>query len=212
MLNEFLQHRNEFRLLYLGKLTKREGWKNIREHDAIQLFGAKALGNMYGLSENDQRELESVALIHDWKKRLDKNPDDFTVEEKEKAQVALEKIHPNEKLMTATGPDFLEKVLYTEVSMLEFLQFYLDDITKGNQIVSFDERIDEVSARRQDLNNDAELTKRLGGKKYWDLEREIGHEVEKLIFIRLTERGIDLKSPKEIPDLIRCRVEEQING
>lgn len=209
MLKEFLEYKNEFRLLYNSKLTKREGWKNVREHDVIQLFGARVLGNLLGLSDDQQKSLESVALVHDAGKRFNKFPEDFSSDEKEKFKSSYEKVNPDEKLMTATGPDFLEKVLYTEVSMLEFLQFYLDDITRGSEIVSFDERINEVSARRHDLNNDQELTKRLGGRRYWELEREIGHAVEEVIYKRLLEKGIALKSPKDIPDLINCKIKEQ---
>lgn len=208
MLKEFLSHRDEFRLLYSGKLTKREGWKNVREHDVVQLFGAKVLGNLWGLPDDEQQIFESVAIIHDWDKRLSKFPDEFTSEEKEKARIILEKINPDKNLMAATGPDFFEKVLYTEVSMLEFLQCYLDDITKGNEIVSIDERIDDVQARSGGLYDSELWTKRLGGRKFWDLVREMEHEVEKIIFKRLVENGVEINSPEDIPNLIRTKVAE----
>lgn len=207
-----MRYRDEFRLLYGGKLFKREGWKSVKEHQVTQLLAAKILGGMLGLSEGDQKKLEKVALVHDWTKRLDKRPEDFSSDDIKKIELFLEKAGPDEDLMAATGPEFLEKTLYCAPSFLEFLQFYLDDITKGSEIVCFDDRIDEVSARRQDLNEDQILTQRLAGRRYWDLEREIGHEVEKVIFSLLTKKGISLTSPKEIPSLISSKMKEQMNG
>ncbi len=219
-MKELYSHWDEMRLLFRGgKLWKKDKWRNADEHQITQLFGAKILGELMGLSEDERIKFEKVALVHDWRKRLDKweknkesNPNEFTQEDIERAEVILRRVNPDEKLMAATGPDFLEKVLYGEVSVVELLQFYLDDITKGNEIVRFDERIDEVSKRKGNLNDSVELTERLGGRKYWNVEREVGHEVEKMIFNRLIERGIEIDSPEEIPALIRSRMGERQNG
>lgn len=211
MFKELLDYEDEFHLLYLGKLTKREGWKNVREHGVTQLLGAKVLGALLGLTDGERRALESVAIIHDWEKRLDNFPDDFSPAEKEKIELYYKKIKPDERLMAATGPDFLEKVLYAEVSILEFLQFYLDDITMGSEIVPFDKRIEEVSTRKQYLNDDGDLTQRLGGRKYWELEMEVGHLVENMIFDSLKARGVEIGSPKDIPYLIKNKIIELSN-
>lgn len=212
-MKELYNHWDEVRLNFRGgKLWKRDGWRNVIEHQAVQLYGAKVLGDLLKLSYEDVKKLESIALVHDWEKRFNKHPEDFSSEEIDQIKVFVNKVDPDIKLMSATGPSFLEKVLYTGVSELELFQFYLDDITRGKEIVTFDERIDEVSVRRHDLDNDVELTKRLNGKKYWDLEREIGHEVEKVLFNRLVDNGVNITSPNKIPDLIRSKIIEQTNG
>lgn len=212
MNKELLEHLDEFRFLFKGgKLSKKDGWRNVIEHQVIQFFGAKTLGELMGLSDIDKKKLQSVALIHDGRKRLDKYPQDFSADEIKNIELFFTKINPDSALMAATGTDFLEKVSYTEVSSLELLQFYLDDITKGNEIVPFDERINEVSRRRQDLNDDEVLTARLGGKRYWDVEREIGHAVEKMIFRKLVERGVEINSPENIPSLISSKIKEITN-
>jgi hypothetical protein len=111
--------------------------------------------------------------------------------------------------MEATGTRFLEKALVKkESTFLERLQFYLDDITKGSEIVPFNERIDEVESRRQDLNNDADLTACLGGR-YWDKERELGHLVEEEIF-NLLKKDVVINSPADIPNLILEEINKQI--
>jgi hypothetical protein len=207
MLKELLNYRGEFRLLFKGgHLTRKEGHRNIVEHQVIQLLGAEVLGRLLGLSEEEKRKIKSTALIHDWDKIIDEFPNGYI-----DSHNLLKKVNPDQKLMSATKSEFLGKVLYGAPSFLEFLQFYLDDITMHNQIVRFDERIDEVLARKQDVNNDEELTARLGGRKYWDVEREIGHAVENMIFDRLVERGVAISSPEEIPDLIRSKIEEMSN-
>jgi hypothetical protein len=212
MNKELLAHWDELRLLFRGgKLSRKEGWRNVIEHQVTQLLGAIELGNLLGLSVDDKRKFETGALVHDWKKRLDKHRKEFSSDEAEKIKIFLNRVNPDLKLMAATGPEFLERVLCTEVSLLEFLQFYLDDITRGNEIVPFDERIDEVSVRRHDLNENTKLTERLGGRKYWDLEREVGHAVEKRIFDRLIVMGVEIDSPEKIPALIRNRIEEKLN-
>lgn len=212
MNKELVEHWDEMRLLFQGGLlTKKDGWRNVVEHQTTQLFGAIALGELLNLSADDRKNIQTVALVHDWEKRWDKLHENPSFVETEKITEYLCRVNPDPQLMKATGPEFLVRVLAGESSYLELLQFYLDDITKGNQIVKFDERIDEVEKRRQDLNQDKELTARLGGRKYWEVEREIGHEVERLIDERLRARGIILNSPDEIPGLIRIKMQEKLN-
>jgi hypothetical protein len=212
MSKELLSYHDEIKLLYLGKLFKGDGWKNTKEHLKACFLEAGVFVDWFDLPEPKRRRFQSAAFIHDWDKRMNNFPDDFTPEEKEKGRVQLEKINPDKKLLSATGPDFLDKVLHTEVSMDELLMFYLDDINIDGTIVSFDQRIDEVSKRKALLDMDELLTKRLGGKKKWQFERELGHEVGKIIVRRLREKGIQIESPEEIPNLIKSKIEEESNG
>lgn len=225
MNKELAEHWNELRLLFRGgklwnvrsegfygeRLEGKNKWRNSVEHQVTQLTAARALRDLLGLSDEEGTKLEKTAIVHDWGKRMGIDPCAFTDTERERAKILLSKVNPDPDLMNATGPQFLQRVLAGKASFLEFVQFYLDDITKGSEIVSFDERIDEVSARRQDLDEDQKMTEALGGRKYWTVEREIGHTVERMIFDRLVERGIKVSSPKEIPSLIRNKMEEQAN-
>ncbi|HJY98743.1 MAG TPA: hypothetical protein VJ227_03445 [Patescibacteria group bacterium] len=210
---DFLAHWDEFRLLFSGgKLSKRDGWRNVVRHQVTVFFGVRILGEMMDLSVEDQAKLGKAALVHDWEKRLHLHPEEFRSDEIDRAHKLFEQVQPDKKLMFATSPDFLERVLYSEVSMLELLQFYLDACTLETDIVSLERRADDTSVRRADLDGDTVLTQRLGGKKYWDLEREVGRAVENIIFDHLVKKGIPINDPRDIPGLIRSKMDEGVNN
>ena len=206
-----LAYIREMRLLIRGgKLTKRDGWRNVVEHCIVQAAESAVLAELLNLSVKDTERLMTAAACHDWSKRLDRKPSDFSKTERDRAEGFLEQVSPDPLLLAATGPEFLERALVDgESSFLERLQFYIDDITKGSEIVSFDERIDEVEARRQDLNEDVGLTAKLGAP-YWTRERELGHSVAREIFERLEFCGAVISSPKDIPVLVNQVIQRLI--
>jgi hypothetical protein len=226
MNKELSEHWNELRLLFRGgklwnfrsegwrgeRLEGENKWRNLVEHQVTQLLAARVLEKLLGLSPGDSDKLAKVAIMHDWDKRMEIRPGAFSVEEKEKAKILLSEVNPDPNLIAATHPEFLEKVLAKKVSFLELLQFYLDDITMGSEIVSLEERINEVAARRRDLNENEELTKKLGGRKYFEVERETGHMVENVIYNILIEQGVEISSPEEIPNLIKSRLINRHNS
>ena len=189
-------------------MWKKDGWRNVIEHQAVQLRVVRIMSDLLGLSLEDKRALETVALVHDWGKRIDKKPEDFIERDRSRALEMLNKVNPDEQLMEATGPGFIVLAINNSkrLSFLQYLQFYLDDICSGSEIVPFDKRINEVELSRSDLNTDPDLTNRLGGNKYWDMERMVGHRVEQMIFDRLIERGVVIEDPSEIPALIKSRL------
>lgn len=192
-----------------GKLWKKEGWRNVVQHCLIQAAAAEVISEILGLPNSQKNKLARVAACHDWKKRIEKRPQDFTEEEKGKIDNLLSD-RIDEKLFNALNPEFNIRFLKEGVSFLEKIQWYLDNITRHGEIVSLKERIDEVEARRQDLNEDPELTKKLGGRKYWEVSREIGRQIEKELFDIITKRGVIIKSPEEIPNLINKELLKRI--
>ena len=156
-------HIPEMRLLFRGgKLTSPDGWRNVAEHCLVQVAVAHNLGEILELSQEDKTSLEKVAACHDWDKRLNKKSQEFTPEENVRAQEFLKAVNPDKGLMTATGVEFIQMALVKgDSTFLQRLQFYVDDIVAEGDVVKFDERIDKVEARRQDLNEDSTLTQRL---------------------------------------------------
>ncbi len=213
-----------------GKLTQDndEDWSNVLAHCAMQ-YAAMAevmdtlVHHLCGTSSSNYatrqfgqewpRDARRAACIHDWTKRRDRKPGDFTPEEIA-AGDEMYKDTTSEgmrKLIAATGPDFLGRVLQGRASIWELISFYVDDICRGGEIVPLLERIAEVEARRRDLNDDSDLTARLSGRKYWDVEREIGRMAEQFIFFTLGGvENLGISSPEELPNWIRARVEERI--
>lgn len=200
----------EMRLLFRGgKLSKKDKWRNVVEHCLVQVTVVDELTNLLKLPAEDKSVLRKVASCHDWKKRLNIKPNDFNEEEKALSEKLLKKVNPDSELMKATGPDFIEKALVKkESTFLERLQFYVDDIVKGTEVVGFQERIDEVEERRPDLNKDEVLTSRLGGR-YWDKERELGVIVEREIFNKMSpEVQIQIGEPENIPNYLLNQIEK----
>lgn len=201
-------HLNEMRLLFRGgRLSKKEGdWNNVIDHCLVQAAEANVFASLLGLPEEDGHKLRVAALCHDWKKRLEKNPEDFTQKQKSKAQELLEKVSPDQNLMKATELGFSKTILEDEASFLQELLFYIDDITRGSQIVELEERISETEARTN-LNQDQRITEQLGGP-HWDIERLAARQVEQKFYFLLKERGVNIDIPQNIPLLIKKMVDE----
>ena len=130
------------------------------------------------------------------------------------AESFTEQIDIDADLMHATDPEFLRHALVEKkASLLQKIQFYLDDIcgTRNGKadIIPPRERIAEVAARRQDLNDDPALTARLGGK-YWDREQELVAAVEEELWKRLKDRGHSIQSPEELPAFIRAEIQKRM--
>ena len=208
-----MSHIPEMRLLFRGgKLWETSGWRNVVEHSLVQVAISEELAELLDLNEEETRKITTAALCHDWAKRLEIKPQEFSSEERNKAEEFLKKVKPDSQLMDATGEKFHERALLKgEATFLEKLQFYIDDICKGSEIVPFDERIDAVEAKRQDLNSAAEYLK-LFGARYWDNERKLGHAVEEEVFLKLKGRGYNIASPKDIPKFIEQRINRKIES
>ena len=179
-------YHKQYNCLLEGKLIG--DWENAANHCIIQPVAIECLMDAMGFGPVITVELAKVATCHDWNKRLQKKPGDFTATEVLCAQGAFKLAQVNPGLMTATTPLFLIHFRRGFATFAEMIQFFVDDITKGDQIVSFDERIDEVSARNP--HPDDEIERQLG-RSYWDVEREIGHAIQNMTLSILRDRGFD---------------------
>jgi hypothetical protein len=189
---------DEMRLLFRGgKLWKKDGWRNVVEHQVIQMKEVKVISKLLNLSITDEKKLITVALLHDWEKRKDiKN--DFSDQNNKNANEFLSRINPDEDLMLATGETFLETYNNGEATELQCIQFYLDDITKGSEIVTLDDRIDEAKASGRNPEND------------WELERQIGHKIEQDLWVKMVANGHKIEKPVDIPNYIKERINNYI--
>jgi hypothetical protein len=209
-----LRHLPEMRLLFRGgKLWQKDEWRNVAEHCIVQGVAIDVLTEALRWNDDQRKRAVTAALSHDWAKRLQiRGSKDFTPEEEEHAKQFLDKVSPDQDLIAATGPEFIRKALIEEsASLPELTQFYVDDIARGSEIVRFLDRIAEVRERQKKLDEDPEMTARLGGK-YWDREIELGQMTEQKIFNALRENGVALGSPEEIPDFINLEIKKRIEG
>lgn len=170
---------DEMRLLFRdAKLSKKEGdWNNVIDHSLMQVEAVSVLSDKLNLDPKEKTSLMQAVLLHDWNKRLEIRKKDFTGEEIEEANRKFAELGVDESLIEATHPGFSGQILNGSTTFAQRIMFYVDDITKGSEISKAKDRLDEVEARRQDLNEDSEWTEKLG-KKYWDSEREAVSAVE----------------------------------
>lgn len=189
------------RLLFQkGKLNFRDKWNNVAEHGIVQAVAGEVVSGLIGLSEDEKTKIVKVALCHDWDKRLEIKPADFTDEEKAAALKFLETVNPDRTLIATTHPGFHNKILSGEATFLEELTWYLDDIAKGSEIALFEERIAEVESRRPDLD-----------PAFWGRERAAGKLFEQELFEILRDRGVSIDKPEDIPLLIKAEVEKALS-
>lgn len=193
-------------LTHGGKLDG--DWSNVRRHCLIQAVAAEVLADFLGLDEVSKRKLASVAVAHDWRKRLDIVPSDFTEHEKRNVVKLLSEARLDEDLMNALNPQFLLRVHNTNATFLELVQFYLDDIALNDCIVPFDQRIAEVEKRKP--NPDPAVEKLLR-RPYWDVEREVGHQVERMLFEILRARRVQITNADDIPKLILAEIVRRLS-
>lgn len=185
-----------------GGLTKTVDWDNVSAHCIVQCVVARDLGIKLNLSIDDLNKLMQVALVHDWEKRIQSLNNSSSVEIAEATQ-SFNELGIDMNLMSATGIEFIKKFQRGDsITFLEKLQFYIDDVVQNRTIVLLDTRLDEVSRRKQYLNDDMKLTEELGGIPYWEAERNIAHEIEHEIFMKLQSQGIIIDKPEHIPNLL----------
>jgi hypothetical protein len=199
----------EVRLLVEGgKLT--EDWDNVARHCYIEAMAAEALSELLGLDEGVGRRLASVAVAHDWRKRMEIQGGFFSPEDVKRADDLEKQANLDTALMFATTPRFLLRALKGEAMFLELVQFYIDDIVMHDQIVPMEVRC--ADAEKRNPNPDPSLAKELDGRYYWDVEREVGRRIEQMLFEILRARLVEIDSPRRIPDLVRAKVGKRIAG
>jgi hypothetical protein len=193
---------NEVRLLIEGgKLTGE--WANVTRHCLIQAAAAEVMADLLGIDEQAKRKLASVAVAHDWKKRLERQPRDFSPDDRARANSLSKSASLDAVLTSALTPSFLPKALAGEATFLQLVQFYIDDITLNDEIVPLDTRVTEVEGRNPDP--DPAVTKVLG-RPYWQVERELGHQVERMLFEILRARHVDVALACDIPALVMSEI------
>ncbi len=153
------RYRKEMRLLFQGgHLWKKEGWRNVAEHCLVQSAAAKELCALLHLSRDKTRAICSATAIHDWRKRRERRPKDFTSEDDARAEKILRQIQPHQELLDATDPDYLEQVYMGSkppLTNIQEMRFYLDIMTDGDQIVATKERLNHAKIRTPHLAHKA---------------------------------------------------------
>ena len=199
--NDFAQeHIPEMRLLFRGgKLWEKEDWRNVVEHSLVVAAATCEISDMLGLPEDEKEKLIKAAFCHDWDKRIKRKPEDFDNEEKTKARDFLMAVKPEKELIEATTRGFVGKFHESQPNLLQKVAHYVDAIVLESQISPFKERLKKAAPKYGDLD-----------ANFWKNNIQITDEIEKEIFEILKERGVNVDSPEEIPNMISEKIKEKI--
>lgn len=216
-----LKYHDSMRLLFRGgelwgpSKEDERGWHNVIEHQVVQTAAAEELVKLlkealtaerivsvFGVQPEELDALPQTTIIHDWDKKFERKggePDEW-------ARRHLETLHPDPLLMEATKIDTLEQLYLGNktYTMMQKLQFYLDIITRENEIVASEDRIAEVESS----SRAAELAAKANGM-YWQATRAMAKDVEAMLFGVLSDSapGLNLKEPSDIARVLRERIE-----
>lgn len=196
----------EMRLLFQGgRLVSRDKWRNVAEHCLVQTAAAEELSQLLCLPADEAEAMCSTAAIHDWRKRWERTGEAMPA----KTDQLLKDVHAREDLLEATNPDYLARAYIGEITFTpaQELQFYLDVITRENDIVRSEDRLSEVQHSPRSVG----LAEKANGQ-YWDKTRELRDQVEQRLFEQLRSTGHDIASPADIPLFIKSRIEEKWNA
>ena len=144
-----------------GLLPESEGWTNIVRHCLIEAAAMEVIADELNLSTKDKDKLVLAGLVHDFYKRQEleliiKEGDSTTSLEKaeeESAQILLRhKIDPDVvKITDAIGITKLDRIKDPSCTLSEKIMFYIDSITKHDEIVSLEDKVAELPSRYPDI-------------------------------------------------------------
>lgn len=219
-------------------------WRNVSKHCLVQTAGCEILGRELGLPEQSIRYLGLAAMGHDWDKkyqsqglkRINEQIANGEISEEEGGRVKYDFFEESEihnvsgmqelgipaeivKIVSADGHPALPRMMSPDASIEEKVLHYVGSITDESNIVPLDQRIDnlERNERYRMMNEYGRQVPWTGGRTLYEVQREVGHQIEKGLVQRLIDRGTlsdEWKTrleanPEDLPFYIKAKVEEQ---
>lgn len=206
----------------LGLFPKKEGWRNVQEHELVEAEVADVLGEATGCSVKDRGDLFTAGLVHDVGKRLQirliKQKGDegqleaFSIQSQKmkehgispRAIALTESVGHTSLVNFLEDPTVIELKLCDDLDLPTLIIHYADDITRNNDLVTIDERIDALENRQPPYPEATLGGDIFGNRTYYQVQRIVGHLVEN----KLAEIiGIE---PSKMLEFIRSRIRERI--
>ena len=183
-----------FRVLMLhsrGGITGE--WSNVSDHCIIEAAIAEHLSGMLNLTLTEARRLCRAALAHDWDKRLERTGTPANT-------ACIEGMHDADvdwQLVRVTHPDQIhriEELAKKAVLSTEEILFYIDNICKGSEVVTLEERLADVQ-HRGGLNGASA-----------DRELRVSLDIEKKIIDHLVLQKIVIPPELSLPAFLKKAV------
>lgn len=224
-----------------SEIQKREGvdvWRNVTEHAVVQAVGCRVLGELLGLLEDRLRILEIAGLLHDYDKpfqstglrRLNQRVAvgeiseedggrlkyDFFEESEKHSAARLKELGVTEEVVriaSADGHPALPRMMDPNVTIEERILHYIGSIVNESSLGLLDERMDalEKNEKYVMMNEYGKRVTWTGGRTLYEVQRDIGHQLEGEFVRTILLRGevsedikISLRqNPARLPSIIR---------
>lgn len=188
-----------------GLLPESEGWSNIVRHCLLEAAAMEVVAGGLKLSKKDKDTLVLAGLIHDFYKRreieLIKKEGDSTatLEKAEKRSFDIlmkNSINPETvKITDAIGITKLDWIKDPACTLAEKVMFYIDSITKHDQLVTLEEKVAELPSHYPDI----------AATGIYPIYLKVSQGVEAELASK-----IGLKDPKKLPGYIKRQVFQTI--
>jgi len=184
-----------------GKLTKKDGWRNVVEHSLITSLAAGALAELLDLPKEQHDALCAGLAVHDWDKRIDKKKLEMTDERRQKVDAWVQKLPAGAtdawQATKMTAFQIHDIAKQPELSFAEIAR-YADTICDESSIISPKQRVDNARPRYKHLT-----------EEYFQAEIDAAGLTEKKIASYLASKGMEI-IPEKIPELVRDMIEKKI--
>lgn len=221
-----IKHLPEMRLAKeTGLFPKKEGWRNVVEHELVEAEAADVLAEVLNLSSTDRQNVYTACSVHDLEKRRETElirkvgPSGYELSQQEQADLLRSRGYSEEviKLTQSVGGMFLPAMLKNskspkleikdDLSLPTMIVHYVDDITLNNDIVPLRERIDylESNPRYKEANEQGRAL--FGGRTYTQVEWEVGRLLEEKL-----AQMLGVKPSSRLPNFIKTKIQERIEA
>ncbi len=212
-------------------------WGDPTEHCLVEAAVAEILADMVKLPEDQKRLLVAAALVHDWRKKGEVEETRYVTDPKViegSYQKSKEGIRDSGVEQARAVASLTESVAHTSLPqfaqvnlpdrsislregtpLVDMIMHYIDDITRGTDLVSLDVRMDALDKAAQEgryaYNNEGKAV--WGGRAYFQAQREIGHLIEQKIVEQLgDEERAKIGDPKNLPNVLKKKLVERIEA
>jgi hypothetical protein len=215
---EIIKLYEEYGLLPKNRKDKSLDWSNVPRHCTTEAVAGETLGKLLGLNDRETNLITMAPFYHDFYKResielIKANPENATAADDQanaKAKKILLEKGVDGQIVSiidkSLGYDSIERKNVEQMSLLEKIMHYLDDITSGEELVALKERIDTLKQNPRYANINQEGIAKYG-KPTYDQQFEVGSEIEADL-----AKILGLEKPEELPNFLKEKIRERINN
>lgn len=215
-------------------------WGNVAEHSLVEAARAETVAEMMGLSEEMKNELIQAAALHDFYKkdeieayrRHGSSWEQLEAAERASEEIMAEHGWPPRTIRLAGSVgwhslpetiEILKQPKHSAEDMAFLILHYVDDYTvnaewtepstidlSGKARNDLDRRIDknEQNATYRPINEAGR--QRFGGRTLAEVQREIGHAIEKILSEEIAKHSGQEVDPLSLPEVVDEKIKQRI--